>query len=168
MMLQYADANLVNEPDPFTGRKANMRGTAAEVGSGARYYSGAEGRIKTDAATGRFTPAGAGGKCGALFPIPIPAGHVGYFVAGKPHTCPQGQVPDLARQSATGAIPCKAIPSPQSGPVVDDEGNQTSEWLKDHMGGTPKSSTTVQCTGDLILDTLPDGTKYCRRKKAGE
>jgi hypothetical protein len=146
-------------PEPFTGRTdVDLEGQSSDVGGGYRYFG--DGRINTDPTTGQFAPQGANGKCAPLFPIPIPTGHRGFFVAGKPRTCPEGQVPDVKR--ASGCIP---IPTPQSGPVVDDNGQITVGTTK---GNTPRSSTTVNCVDPYILDTLPDGTKYCRRKRAGE
>ena len=104
------------------------------------------------------------------FPIPIPDGHYGYFYKGRPFTCPAGQQPVL--RASDGSVirdqrtldpsyvpPCGTgtwTTRPSSGPVTYQE---------------PSQRIDDPCTVDpanFTWDVLPDGTRYCRRKMAGE
>lgn len=128
------------------------------------------------------------------FPIPIPEGHLGYVYKGRPFTCPQGKPPNMRQivrdhrgEPIGDAIPtCGGdavggwVPQPTQTNtgggrvVIGSELGSTGTTVGGKSGyepyQNPVESTQITNCADpgFILDTLPDGTRYCRRKRVGE
>lgn len=134
----------------------------------------ADGTLGPDAA-GTGASVRWGGDLGGAsrpFPIPLAPGEVGYYCAGKPMKCP-ADAPELApTRDQQGNVTCACTR------VKTERTEEAADWLEEQFGISAgvvsfQSGTRIEqnvCGDDpnFILDRLPDGTTYCRRKMRGE